>query len=60
MYAGFWVLAICGVFLAPPSLSGGSALSCDRAGQPLSRAGRLGGQPGCGWGVAGVGGCVQV
>ena len=47
-------------FYGPPSLSGGSALSCDRAGQPLGRAGRFGGRPGCGWGVAGVGGCVQV
>ena len=56
MYAGFWFLAICGVCVAPPALSG----ACDRAGQPLGRAGRLGGRPGCGRGVAGMGGCVHV
>jgi hypothetical protein len=44
---------------SPPPLAGGSALSCDRAGQPRVRAGRLGGRPACGWGVMGNG-CLCV
>ena len=36
----------------------GSTLSCDLAGRPLGRAGRFGGRPGCGRGVAGMGCCV--
>ena len=51
------VLAIRGA-LVPPCRHG-SALSCDRAGQPRDRAGRLGGRPACRWGVLGSG-CLCV